>query len=118
MLVLGLVAVRVSQLLVCTLVSFIFFFSSRRRHTRWPRDWSSDVCSSDLADRERQGQASAADLRAVVLVPLAVQLPRGRADRGSARAVRRAARAAPDPADGDARPRRPDGEAQDRKSVV
>src|SRR5690625_2462947 len=27
-----------------------FFFSSRRRHTRWPRDWSSDVCSSDLFD--------------------------------------------------------------------
>src|SRR5690625_7285325 len=27
---------------------YIFFFSSRRRHTRWPRDWSSDVCSSDL----------------------------------------------------------------------
>src|SRR5215208_4217366 len=26
-----------------------FFFSSRRRHTRWPRDRSSDVCSSDLA---------------------------------------------------------------------
>src|SRR6266508_6526838 len=25
-----------------------FFFSSRRRHTRWPRDWSSNVCSSDL----------------------------------------------------------------------
>src|SRR5207253_6444946 len=23
---------------------------SRRRHTRWPRDWSSDVCSSDLLD--------------------------------------------------------------------
>src|SRR5690625_5969151 len=36
---------------------FVFFFSSRRRHTRWPRDWSSDVCSSDLdlhrADRPR-----------------------------------------------------------------
>src|SRR5439155_18285664 len=30
------------------------FFSSRRRHTRWPRDWSSDVCSSDLGQqRER-----------------------------------------------------------------
>src|SRR5437870_5920969 len=28
---------------------FFFFFSSRRRHTRWPRDWSSDVCSSDLS---------------------------------------------------------------------
>src|SRR6267154_3756493 len=27
---------------------FIFFFSSRRRHTRWTGDWSSDVCSSDL----------------------------------------------------------------------
>src|SRR5699024_11330553 len=26
----------------------IFFFSSRRRHTRSKRDWSSDVCSSDL----------------------------------------------------------------------
>src|SRR5258707_8438168 len=28
---------------------FCFFFSSRRRHTRYWRDWSSDVCSSDLA---------------------------------------------------------------------
>src|SRR3712207_7628555 len=27
---------------------FCFFFSSRRRHTRYWRDWSSDVCSSDL----------------------------------------------------------------------
>src|SRR5438876_1405647 len=26
----------------------LFFFSSRRRHTRWTGDWSSDVCSSDL----------------------------------------------------------------------
>src|SRR5207302_3761330 len=31
---------------------FFFFFSSRRRHTRFSRDWSSDVCSSDLARRE------------------------------------------------------------------
>src|SRR5206468_9566378 len=29
---------------------FFFFFSSRRRHTRSDRDWSSDVCSSDLHD--------------------------------------------------------------------
>src|SRR5437868_11711389 len=29
-------------------VSYFFFFSSRRRHTRSKRDWSSDVCSSDL----------------------------------------------------------------------
>src|SRR5690606_40223106 len=27
-----------------------FFFSSRRRHTRFSRDWSSDVCSSDLPE--------------------------------------------------------------------
>src|SRR5690606_40211216 len=27
---------------------YFFFFSSRRRHTRFSRDWSSDVCSSDL----------------------------------------------------------------------
>src|SRR5439155_17284487 len=32
--------------------SFVFFFSSRRRHTRWPRDWSSDVCSSDLGSAD------------------------------------------------------------------
>src|SRR6266700_5876535 len=32
---------------------FFFFFSSRRRHTRFSRDWSSDVCSSDLRLRER-----------------------------------------------------------------
>src|SRR2546422_8584509 len=31
-----------------------FFFSSRRRHTRCSRDWSSDVCSSDLAAQERR----------------------------------------------------------------
>src|SRR6266511_5936287 len=30
---------------------FFFFFSSRRRHTRFSRDWSSDVCSSDLIER-------------------------------------------------------------------
>src|SRR4051794_41908569 len=40
-----------------------FFFSSRRRHTIWTGDWSSDVCSSDLArhaparDRERERDA-------------------------------------------------------------
>src|SRR3989440_7889080 len=33
---------------VSVCVVFFFFFSSRRRHTRSDRDWSSDVCSSDL----------------------------------------------------------------------
>src|SRR6266542_5255302 len=32
-----------------------FFFSSRRRHTRCYRDWSSDVCSSDLLEPELPG---------------------------------------------------------------
>src|SRR2546427_419895 len=32
-----------------------FFFSSRRRHTRFDCDWSSDVCSSDLDDPVRDG---------------------------------------------------------------
>src|SRR5207245_7706660 len=36
----------VHVIVVC--VFLVFFFSSRRRHTRCYRDWSSDVCSSDL----------------------------------------------------------------------
>src|SRR5204863_4237289 len=36
------------RLHVRLLTHFFFFFSSRRRHTRSLRDWSSDVCSSDL----------------------------------------------------------------------
>src|SRR6266511_5076519 len=35
---------------------YFFFFSSRRRHTRFSRDWSSDVCSSDLRGEHRQAQ--------------------------------------------------------------
>src|SRR5437762_12589906 len=35
---------------------FVFFFSSRRRHTRYIGDWSSDVCSSDLELHDRWGQ--------------------------------------------------------------
>src|SRR3989440_4932351 len=36
-----------------TVLRCFFFFSSRRRHTRSDRDWSSDVCSSDLRERRR-----------------------------------------------------------------
>src|SRR5690625_3128012 len=36
----------------CFVFLVTFFFSSGRRHTSWPRDWSSDVCSSDLSDEE------------------------------------------------------------------
>src|SRR5437764_14100318 len=34
---------------LCVATYIFFFFSSRRRHTRYIGDWSSDVCSSDLA---------------------------------------------------------------------
>src|SRR6266511_2936006 len=42
---------------------FFFFFSSRRRHTRFSRDWSSDVCSSDLS-RSARARAPGAPPRA------------------------------------------------------
>src|SRR5690606_40565400 len=37
-----------------------FFFSSRRRHTRFSRDWSSDVCSSDLHEHGQHPQVAVA----------------------------------------------------------
>src|SRR5216683_8368854 len=46
---------------------FFFFFSSRRRHTRSDRDWSSDVCSSDLSHEQEARDAIA------MLEPLAAQ---------------------------------------------
>src|SRR5260370_19018998 len=42
---------------------FIFFFSSRRRHTRFKCDWSSDVCSSDLDIAARGGLVLKAHLK-------------------------------------------------------
>src|SRR2546422_11736855 len=51
-------AYRVSTYLLFTLL-FFFFFSSRRRHTRCSRDWSSDVCSSDLWRQGMMGGAKA-----------------------------------------------------------
>src|SRR2546427_7318473 len=49
-----------------------FFFSSRRRHTRFDCDWSSDVCSSDLAADHANGRIEAAlqaARQAAVLLP-------------------------------------------------
>src|SRR4030065_1429396 len=39
---------RAALCVVSSFLSGLFFFSSRRRHTRFKCDWSSDVCSSDL----------------------------------------------------------------------
>src|SRR5690606_39928347 len=49
----------------CVFLSF--FFSSRRRHTRFSRDWSSDVCSSDLVVPQRRQEDVAAQ-QAVVAI--------------------------------------------------
>src|SRR5690606_18335323 len=48
-----------------------FFFSSRRRHTRFSRDWSSDVCSSDLKIIEKLSYKQIYNAPAVVQIELA-----------------------------------------------
>src|SRR3712207_2098402 len=45
--------------IVADLLSQLFFFSSRRRHTRYWRDWSSDVCSSDLEAEQIAAESTA-----------------------------------------------------------
>src|SRR5207249_8503842 len=50
-----------------------FFFSSRRRHTRSKRDWSSDVCSSDLTEPRVMQLASAQDVFTNTVKPAATQ---------------------------------------------
>src|SRR5262245_64191271 len=76
-----------------------FFFSSRRRHTRCLSDWSSDVCSSDLAlARRRRRSATGPARRRRSLVPphdarRLSRAPRARRDvdrRGAVPARRRA----------------------------
>src|SRR5688500_19520158 len=62
-----------------------FFFSSRRRHTRLQGDWSSDVCSSDLAQRLELIADGLGDLRAVAG-------RKRRRDRGAQRHEQRLAR--------------------------
>src|SRR5687768_18575285 len=52
------------------MMKIVFFFSSRRRHTRCSRDWSSDVCSSDLAGDPRASGRAAGGLRAGASVAL------------------------------------------------
>src|SRR5436309_11259542 len=49
-------ATRVEELTSAGDDNGAFFFSSRRRHTRFSRDWSSDVCSSDPRGKIQVGQ--------------------------------------------------------------
>src|SRR5689334_12257388 len=62
---LGFIAVHIVSLITISNTPF-FFFSSRRRHTRWNCDWSSDVCSSDLV----QGEVGANRVGVVLAQPL------------------------------------------------
>src|SRR2546429_5030165 len=58
-----------------TVGALIFFFSSRRRHTRCSRDWSSDVCSSDLLYTALGNAANPANINypvAVIIVAIMV----------------------------------------------
>src|SRR2546422_4407928 len=56
---------------------FFFFFSSRRRHTRCSRDWSSDVCSSDLQEVfNRVQQLQQIKGKQIGLIELAADLDR------------------------------------------
>src|SRR6266481_8766523 len=68
------------------LCEFLFFFSSRRRHTRWNCDWSSDVCSSDR--RPAQADTRAASSTEVTLTStLSAAAAPGLAARPAARYV-------------------------------
>src|SRR5690348_18236770 len=53
--------------------SCVFFFSSRRRHTRWTGDWSSDVCSSDLLMLSHPGSGIAKSRQATPAEPARVR---------------------------------------------
>src|SRR3712207_8294906 len=56
--------------------TLMIFFSSRRRHTRYWRDWSSDVCSSDLLVGREHDVAVARELVALDEVLVGDLLPR------------------------------------------
>src|SRR2546422_10718376 len=79
-------------------MNFIFFFfSSRRRHTRCSRDWSSDVCSSDLPQalaRERAVHLHPGGCAAVPRGGAGRRRDRGACGGGAARAIAAAARGA------------------------
>src|SRR5690606_39807841 len=80
-------SIRDSRIVIFSGLTCIFFFSSRRRHTRFSRDWSSDVCSSDLrksvtADIDKQTANVATRTQMLYLVT-----PRLRGERSEERRV-------------------------------
>src|SRR5256885_12360394 len=80
---------RCTQALLVTCLrsnGMIFFFSSRRRHTRLQGDWSSDVCSSDLVRRD-PGRGAGGGPGIGARRVRAVLPPRRRCDRSAAHRV-------------------------------
>src|SRR5690625_5638270 len=70
-----------STFIAVLIAEVVIFFSGRRGHTRWPRDWSSDVCSSDLARKlifKKWKEALGGNLKAVAsgAAPLQPRLAR------------------------------------------
>src|SRR5690348_13514878 len=106
-----------------------FFFSSRRRHTRWTGDWSSDVCSSDLEAKQRAEAEAARILVAETEAKLAqiarqqqeaeaeAELNRQRRAVEQARIQAETARQARDRAAADARAQR-EQEARERAQLI
>src|SRR5437868_14253411 len=66
---------------------FFFFFSSRRRHTRSKRDWSSDVCSSDLIRAPGASSTRIPKLRLLVTRSFSTRAPAALAIRSEERRV-------------------------------
>src|SRR5947209_19108284 len=56
-----------TAVIAVVLFRMFFFFSSRRRHTRYWRDWSSDVCSSDLDEAPTADEEAGAAVGAALL---------------------------------------------------
>src|SRR5256885_9884806 len=61
-------------------VKRVFFFSSRRRHTRLQGDWSSDVCSSDLQQKIAQREAEALKVRETAAIESNLAINRRKTD--------------------------------------
>src|SRR2546429_2411283 len=62
----------------CRRLYVFFFFSSRRRHTRCSRDWSSDVCSSDLTGTTKltfsMESIASREKNATVIMPIPIHI--------------------------------------------
>src|SRR5205814_5331790 len=69
-------AVYFSNWFASLFILCVFFFSSRRRHTRCLSDWSSDVCSSDLSSRARSSRSGSQQVARILFEKL--QLTPGR----------------------------------------